>query len=166
MEMKMKTLITVTITAIALLGPFVFVLIKNQRKNSKTKSIFKKYTNVANSNIDESDTLDNTAIGIDYNQNRLYFIKHSNNKESEQIIDLNDVKSVKLLNGQRSMKSGKSSTLIIEKIEILLTSNSPDKQDHILELYDENIQMTLSGEVQLANKWVAILERVLKQNQS
>lgn len=162
--MEMKTLIMGAITIFALVGPFAFVFINNKRKENKTKSIFKKYTNVGNSNIDESDTLDNTAIGIDYNQNRLYFIKHFKNQELEQIIDLNEVKSVKLVNSQRSMKSGNSSTLIIEKIEILLTSNSPGKQDHILELYDENIQMSLSGEVQLANKWVAILERVLQQN--
>lgn len=164
--MEMKTLIMGTIAVLALVGPFIFVLIKNKRKNNKTKSIFMKYANVDNSNIDESDILDNIAIGIDYNQNRLYFIKHSNNQESKQIINLNDVRSAKLEKKQRTVKSGKSSTLIIEKVELVLTSNNPNKQNYVLDLYDENINMVLSGEVQLANKWVAILERVLNETQS
>lgn len=159
----MKTLIMVSITVLVVMIPFVFVYIKNQRKNNKTRSVLLKYANVYNSKIDESDTLHNIAIGIDYTQNRLFFVKHFKNQESEQIINLNDVKSVRLVNEKRSVKTGKSSTLVVEKIEILLTNNNPNEKDYILELYNEDINMVLSGEVQLADKWLAILERVLKQ---
>lgn len=161
--MEMKTLIMVSITVLVVMIPFVFVYIKNQRKNNKTRSVLLKYANVYNSKIDESDTLHNIAIGIDYTQNRLFFVKHFKNQESEQIINLNDVKSVRLVNEKRSVKTGKSSTLVVEKIEILLTNNNPNEKDYILELYNEDINMVLSGEVQLADKWLAILERVLKQ---
>ncbi len=164
--MEMKTLILVTITVLVVVIPFVFVYIKNQKKNNKTKSVLTKYADRDNSKIDESDTLSNIAIGIDYDQKRLFFIKHYKNHESEQIINLNDIKNVKLINEKRSVKIGKSSTLVVEKIGIVLTNNKPINQDYTLELYNENINMVLSGEVQLANKWLTIIEGVLKQSQS
>ena len=163
--MEMKTLIMVAITVLVVVIPFAFVNIKNQRKNNKTKSVLLKYANAYNSKIDESETLNNIAIGIDYNQNRLFFVQHYKTHELEQIIDLNDIKSVRLVNEKRAVKVGKSSTLVVEKIEIVLTNNNPKNQDYVLKLYDENINLILSGEVQLANKWVAILEGVLKQSQ-
>ena len=162
----MKTLIMVAITVLVVVVPFAFVYIKNKKKKNKTKSVLLKYANVDNSKIDESDTLDNIAIGVDYNQNRLFFVKHFKNHETEQIININEIKSVRLVNEKRAVKIGKSSTLVVEKIEIVLTNNNPKEKDYILEFYNENINLILSGEVQLANKWVAILERVLNQSQS
>ncbi len=162
--MEMKSLIMVTTTLLVVLAPFAIVYIKNKTKNSKTNSILLKYANVDNSKIDESDTLSNIAIGIDYSQHRLFFIKHTKSNETEQIINLNDVKNVRLVNEKRAVKTGKSSTLVIEKMEIVLTNNNPKNPDYVLNFYDENINMVLSGEVQLATKWVAILERVLKQS--
>lgn len=164
--MEMKTIILGAITILVIVVPFVIVFIKNQKKDSKTKSILKKYAIVENSKLDESDTLGNIAIGIDYNQNKLFFVKHSKNNETEQIINLNEIKNVILVNEKRAVKIGKSSTLVVEKIEIVLTSNIPNKPDYILGLYDEHINFVLGGEVQLADKWTAILERILKQNQS
>lgn len=164
--MEMRTIILGAITILVIVIPFVIVFIKNQSKNSKTKSILTKYADAENSKIDESDTLGNIAIGIDYNQNKLFFIKHSKNNETEQIINLNEIKNVRLVNEKRAVKIDKSSTLVVEKIEIVLTSNIQNRQDYILQLYHEDINFVLSGEVQLADKWVAILERVLKQNQS
>lgn len=164
--METKTLILGAITILVLVVPFVYVYIKNHKKDSKTKSILTKYADAENSKIDESDTLSNFAIGIDYNQYKLFFIKHSKNNETEQIIDLNEIKNVRLVNEKRAVKIGKTSTLVVEKIEIVLTSNIPNKPDYILGLYDENINFVLGGEVQLADKWVAILETALKQGQS
>ncbi len=161
--MEMKTFIMVSITLlVVVVAPFAFVYIKNKNKSGKSNSVLKKYAIEYNSNIDQSDTLSNIAIGIDSIQKKLFFIRHSKNHEFEQIINLNDIKDVKLINEKRAVKIGKSSTLVVEKIEIVLVNKTSNKPNNVLELYNENIHMTLSGEVQLANKWVTILENILK----
>ncbi|MCA9747638.1 MAG: hypothetical protein R2863_09755 [Candidatus Kapaibacterium sp.] len=162
--MEMKTFIMVSITVIVVVAPFVIVYLKNKCKTGKTKSVLSKYSSLYNSNIDESDTLGNMAIGIDYKQRRLFFIKHYKSKEVEQIIDLNEIKSVKLVNEKRSVKTGKTSTLVVERIELVLAKKDNSNQNIILEIYNENVNMVLSGEVQLANKWNTILENILHSN--
>lgn len=162
--MEMKTFIMVSITVIVVVAPFVIVYLKNKGKTGKTKSVLSKYSSLYNSNIDESDTLGNMAIGIDYKQRRLFFIKHYKSKEVEQIIDLNEIKSVKLVNEKRSVKTGKTSTLVVERIELVLAKKDNSNQNIILEIYNENVNMVLSGEVQLANKWNTILENILHSN--
>jgi len=160
--MEMKTFIMVIITVLVVVAPFAFVYIKNKNRSNKSNSVLKKYAIEYNSNIDQSDTLSNIAIGIDSSQKKLFFVRYSKKFEYEQIINLNDIKDVKLINEKRSVKTGKSSTLVVEKIEIVLVNKTSNRPNIVLELYNENIHMTLSGEVQLANKWVTILENIIK----
>ena len=160
--METKTIILIIISLLVLLLPFVFAYFNSKRKDNKTKSVLKKYADEYNFRLDESNTLSNFAIGLDIEQGILIFIKLDNNQASAEIVNLYDIKSVRLIKEKRSVKAGKSSTLIIEKVSIALTNKKADSKEIYLELYDENVNLTLNGEIQVAEKWVCILEKAVK----
>lgn len=159
--METKTIILVVISLLVLIVPFAFAYFNRRRKDSKTKSALMKYVNEYNSRLDESNILSNLAIGLDREQARLFFIKNNYNQITAKIVNLNDIKSVRLINDRKAMNAGKSSTLIVEKIAISLSNKSADTKDIILELYDKDVNLSLNGEVQVAEKWVGILEKAI-----
>ena len=104
--METKTVILIIISLLVLLVPFAFAYFNSKRKDNKSKTALMKYASEYNSRIDESNTMSNIAIGLDSEQGRLFFIKLDNKQVSAEIVNLSDIKSVRLINEKTCRKIG------------------------------------------------------------
>lgn len=106
----------------------------------------------------------NTKIAIDPVNLWLFFIRKTNEQEAQTSIDLSGIRKVSLNNTTRSAGEGKNKQTIIESIKLELSSTEKDKPATYLEFYNnEYDSLQLSGELQLAEKWVSIVNKAIKK---
>ena len=135
----------------------------NVRTKTRNKRIFAGLAALAGEygpKIQTYDHWSNTRIGMDLEAGgHLYFIRTAGEQNRNEVISLSNVNGVRLYKGDRVTKVNKESFYVIDKIEVILTLKNPAKQELRLEFYNsEYDHMTLSGELQLAEKWVGLIK--------
>jgi dipeptide/tripeptide permease len=128
------------------------------RNRKKKKKIFQQsLTDLAkktNCNISEYEILNETAIGIDKENHRLFFIRCTTGHEVQQTINLTEIKKCRMAETGRTVESVR----VTEKLELAFTPFAPGQQETSLNVYDVDIDnLTLSGEFQFTEKWVQLV---------
>ena len=99
-------------------------------------------------------------IGIADATNRIFFLKHSGNKDVIQEVDLNTVERCYVNKTERNSIDGNYSAT--EKVELRFTSQNRTHPDIVFELYNlDQDSLSMSGELQLAEKWQSIIDKKL-----
>ncbi|MBX2956131.1 MAG: hypothetical protein KF846_08240 [Cyclobacteriaceae bacterium] len=160
----MSTTIILSIVIISLLCIVPIVIIS--RRNKKAERAFKEklfeFGKVHQGNIDQSDFLNNLAIGYASNTHSVFFIKTKKDQEIMEVIKLNEIATCQLSKPMRRSVDGTSST--IDRIELNFVSKNKDGQTKRFVLYDlESDSLSLQGELQLAEQWHVILSEKLKR---
>lgn len=143
--------------------PFVILSIRRQ---NKINLLFESLNNLAkqnNCNISQKEQFSNFAIGLDENRNYLFFYKNKKNKEIAQNINLADIQSCRALNSGKIAGNGSGSSKLIDKLELGLTPKSNTGGDILLEFYSLEDSMQVNGELQVLEKWVALINDQLKR---
>ena len=157
--------IIITLVFIAIVTvPFV---ITGYSKKRKKKNLFRRISEMAESEdciITQHEICGDFVIGLDGMADHLYFFKKSENQEIAQNVNLLEFKSCRLINSSRTLGEKKSKYNVIYKLELCFYPNDKSKPDISIELYnDEFDSLTLSGELQLAEKWEKLLNERLKK---
>jgi len=138
---------------------------KNKKKENKIFSVLQSFANENNCTISNYDHLKKTLIGIDKGSKNLFFIRTMNNKENRTIIDLSEVIKCRMINSERTTTFDNEKVKVIDKIMLVFSFIDKRKEDVSLEFYNNNYdQLTISGELQLAQKWLGIIESILIAN--
>ncbi len=101
------------------------------------------------------------TIGIDDASRRMVFIKNTEEDHQEVLIDLKDIARCNVNNVSREVKTGGGIQRIIERIELQFFHKKAELPPVSVEFYDGKKQMQLSGELQLAEKWAALVKKAL-----
>ena len=105
-----------------------------------------------------------TKIAIDPVKLWLFFIRKTNDQEAQTSIDLSGVRKVSLNNATRTAGEGKNKQTIIESVKMEISFREKDKPATYLEFYNnEYDSLQLSGELQLAEKWVSIVNKAIEK---
>ncbi len=150
------TLIGVIVVAICTV-PLVGMYIKKKNKEHKMLDVLKDLATKQDCNITEHEFCRNFAIAIDQSKHFLFFDKHSEQAEDALFINLEEIKSSKVV---KTMREG-SKVSVIQKVELVLTP-STNAADIKLELYNDNSNMQINEELQMAEKWSEIINNQLK----
>ncbi|EDM43773.1 hypothetical protein SCB49_09285 [unidentified eubacterium SCB49] len=115
-----------------------------------------------NSVITEHTEERNFAIGLDAQNNIFYFFKTFNNKETTQVAELSKMKSCNLVKKTKQIKTDKGSYEIVESIALRFM---PIKGSYVLtiELYNDNENLQLNGELVVAETYVKKIKEILKK---
>jgi hypothetical protein len=156
--------IVITLVFIAIVTvPFVLT---GYSKKRKKKNLFHRLTEMAENEgcaITQHEFCGDFLIGLDEVADRLFFFKKSENHEIVQSVNLMEYKSCRLVNSNRTVGDKKTSYSVIDKLELCFYPNDKSKPDILVELYnDEYDSLTLSGELQLAEKWEKLLNERMK----
>lgn len=156
--------IIVTLVFIAIVTvPFILT---GYSKKRKKKNLFCRLTEMAENEdciISYHEFCGDFVIGLDEVAGRLFFFKKSENHKIVQSVNLREFKSCRLVNSNRTVGDKKTNYSVIDKLELCFYPNDKSKPDILVELYnDEYDSLTLSGELQLAEKWEKLLNERMK----
>lgn len=159
--MNATIILTVTFFILVCTIPIV-IIVWNNKKNER--ALLEKLLGFATRNHDRvtrHDLLDNMAIGLSEASNTLFFIKDDHNNTITEVVHLSEIAKCSLNKAVRRSLDGESST--IERIELIFTYKQNQNPAGKIEFYDlEHQGMALHGELQLAEKWLAIIVDRLK----
>lgn len=157
-----------TLTGIALLLIFVLPIVFLNKKRTKDGKHFSSelfdFAIKNSSKISEHELWNNTAIGIDKETHQLYFIRDAANNKIKHKIDLLEMQKCRIVNTSRNIKYKGENHKVIDKLELAFVSRDKSKPEIFLEFYNTDFDSaTLSGELQLIEKWFKIVDEQLGQ---
>lgn len=161
--MDLNIIIGWSITILAITVLIIYLKVRSKKKDEKTLEPLLSFASEHNSEISYYNTWENTLIGIDNNEaNRLFFIRKTPGGEIRKTINLSEVTDCRMVKIERKVKYNKEIVNVIDRIEVIL-SFSKHKPEISLEFYNDDYdQLTLSGELQFAQKWTSMLKGSVK----
>lgn len=153
--MNLYTLLSGLLVVAIIILPLLYFYWKNQAKTKRMNNLLIEFAQKNRLLINNSDFLEDLAIGIDATKNVLLYIKIINNTEHREMVDLNTQKKCTLF-VQRSQGESKS----IEFISLVIVSKSQTEVS--LELYNSNSNVPLSNELSMGEKWTKIITQQIK----
>jgi len=149
-----------------LLFAFPFVLIHRHRKNKEPRvlQLLQETARAQNCQISSHGFCSDFVIGIDDSRNIVFFYKKKKEESIATFVDLSEIQSCYVAKKTRSAISGKSSFYeSLNLVELSLRSpKNRSKAEVRFELYDQETNMQLSGELQFADRWAEQLNMRIK----
>lgn len=153
--------ITILLTVTVLILCAVPIVIAQRNKAKKEKEIKERFSKLAgnNSSIDKFDRWNKKALAIDNLNTKLFFISEKD-EGAPKVIDLSAMQQASVIKSHHN--GGENSG--IKKVELYLVPKEKGQPNIELEFYDaEHDSLTIRDELQLAEKWSAILESAISK---
>lgn len=150
-----------TIIGTILLSTFIVPIIRmnRNRKKSEGKSM-ESLINIANKHnctISKHEICNDLVIGIDETKNVVFFNKIVDDNELKQVINLSEIKSCKVINTSRTIKSKNDTYKVVDRLELSLVPTAKNKSDIKVEFYNAETRGQLNGELQSIEKWSKLI---------
>jgi hypothetical protein len=160
--MKLSTIIIVaSIIAISVIL-YIVVSMRSKNKEKKKLQVLNDYASKHNCTITKNEIYSNISIGMDEKTNFLFFIKSNNDIDVLKHVNLSEIRNCKVVNTGRTVQFNKSSTTVIEKLNLCFYPVNKNKEQILLEFYNVELDGSiLNGELQLIEKWTNILNNKL-----
>jgi hypothetical protein len=163
MELNSVTIITVLVLLIFCVLPIVIINRKRKKIASESLQLLKTFAEENQCTITEHELFNQIIIGIDKNTHQLFFIRTSEGKKVQQKIDLSEVKKCRMEETGRTVES----MHVIEKIDLVFTPLASNQKEITFNIYHADYDnLTLSGEIQFAEKWAKLINEYLKVSTS
>ncbi len=145
----------------------LFVAMKASNK-SKERKRFNEISKIAENykcKISQLDSCGNFIIGIDEAANYMFFLKKDETQEVEQVINLAEIQSCRIINSGGAINNKSGNYHVINKLALSFTPIVKTKTDIEFEFYNaDSDTFMLSDEIQLLEKWKAMANSKLKKN--
>lgn len=139
--------------------PSVWMHINKLKNEKQFRNMLFSLAVASNCTISEFDFWKNSAIGIDKAMHRLFYIRIAKSEELKKEINLSEIQKCRIINASRSMSVKNGNYTAIDRIELIFTYRDKNKPELGLEFYNSiHDSLTLTGEVQLVEKWAKIVE--------
>lgn len=133
--------------------PLVIAYNKRKKRERLLRQALLNYAASQSGKITKHDIWPDTAIGIDEDVNRIYFLKKgTSGKEYFTKADLSSIKSISI--------AGEENPEHTDKLELILEHRS--NPVIALEFYNRERALQINEELQLIKKWQAIINSKLK----
>lgn len=150
--MDIVTILLGTIIILACVLPLVFMIKNRNKKEKEFRDVIFDMAAKSNANIDLYDQWNNTIIGIDNANRKLFFYRKAGGKVIQHGIDLAEIETSSVVNTQHHTKSTNYS--VTQKLELALISRSSNMKKLFLEFYNADYDsLTIMDELQLVEKW-------------
>lgn len=134
---------------------------RTKRKNEILKTL-KTLADSHALHIAQQDVWSNTAIGMDTQKKHLLFVRMQNDSASTTVVDLNNIALCNVNKRSSSFGEGNERYSVMEQLEIVLQPMDKSKGLMVLLCYDANEDSaSLTGQLQLVDKWQAIIQQQL-----
>jgi hypothetical protein len=159
MELNSITVITVLVLLAFCILPIVIMNQKRKKKDSESLQLLESFAEENQCKITEHELFNQIIIGIDKNAHQLFFLRVIEEKKSSQKILLSDIKRCRMEETGRTVDS----IHVIEKIDLAFAPAASNQKEITLNIYNADFDnLTLSGEIQFAEKWAKRINDHLK----
>jgi len=149
---------------LALLCIIPFVMMNNSTKKVKQKylKLLNDLAQKSNTLVSEYDNWLNTAIGINEEKSELFFIKQTKENNNEQAIKINQITKTKISKITKTFDNNDKKMVIVEQVNLVISTK--DLPEIVLPFYNHKTDsLSLSFELQLAEKWNKTINELIKQ---
>jgi hypothetical protein len=155
--MDLATTIIAAIVLALCLVPLVLAQNKNKNKKKVLLQTLTNYAAAKKRALTKHDLWHDTAIGLDENSNRLFFLKINNDEKHLQEVHLAEISACST--------TGEDNPEVAEKLELVLHPAGKTEAGKVLEFYNSATAMQINSELQLIKKWKGIIDaRINSQN--
>lgn len=138
--------------------PFIIMGRNSKKREKQFLRTLLEMAHKNNGKLSTCDFLTHAAIGIDNDTNLVFFVKKVNHIETHQLVTLHEIQKCNMITATRNASNEDGIFKIIEKLELAFEHRDKRKADTILEFYNAAYSSpTLTGELQLAEKWRKII---------
>lgn len=160
--MDWKTAIIWLMVILIGLIPFVIAYYKMKKKGSKMLNHLKESAAQHGCSISQHEFCGNFILGTDEKKHFVFFFKQNNEETISKLVDLSEIQSCQVIKKSRNVKNDRGSFTVIERIDLAFFPENKSKSDTRLELYEEEDNLQLSDELELAERWTKRINEKLK----
>lgn len=142
--------------------PFIIMYYHRVKKENKIVQSLKSIAQQQNCNIHRYEFCGDFALGIDENSGFVFFYKQKNEETICQFVNLSGVQTCQVAKKTRNQKANKTNELVTTQVELCFTSTNKNNDETRFELYNEEVNTQLSGELQFAESWAKQITERLK----
>jgi hypothetical protein len=160
--MKSGMVIMIGMIVLIFVVPSIWMYVRNLKNEKLFKNKLFNLASDSSCSISEFNFWKNSAIGIDKNRHRIFYVRDIKSEEFKKEIDLSAIQKCRILNASRSINSKNGNYTAIDRLELIFTFRDKNKPEVGLEFYNTtHDSLSLAGEVQLVEKWSGIVEKEL-----
>lgn len=154
-------IIGVVLTSVCII-PFVLIKQNRKRKEKKLLKIIHDMAAEQQCHIDHHEVLGEMAIGMDSVKRFVFFFKANDNTLQTHFINLAEIRTCRAGNASKAVSSKDSHFSVIDKVQLIFTPVVKSKPEVAWNLYDAEESTQLFGELEMVEKWVALINNTLK----
>jgi hypothetical protein len=142
--------------------PIVIMHYNRVKKENKTLQSLNEIALQHNCKINQHESCGDFVIGLDENRNFVFFFKQKKEKAIFQFVDLSDIQTCQVIKKTRTVENKNENVVITKRVEIIFFPTNKSKGETKFELYDEETNILLSGELQFVDKWCKLINDRIK----
>lgn len=153
---------TLTLTAIIVavcFWPLVLIQIKKIKKNSLLMNTINKLVKENNCNVTQKEQCSDFILAIDETKKYLFFSKNNKKIDNYNFVNLSEYSICKKLSRKFTDTDKNNNLISYDIIELIFTPKSKNVAEKKIEIYNESLDVSLTGEIQLLEKWVKIINK-------
>lgn len=160
--MELVSAIVGTILILICIVPFIVIHYNRVNKETKMVQMLNENARHSDCEISHHEVCGDFVLGLDENKNWVFFFKQHKEKAISQFVDLAEIQVCQVVKKTRTANNDIVSFGSTERVELCLTPANKSKAETRFELYDENVNSQLRGELQFGDKWAKQINSRLK----
>ena len=164
MKIDLGTAIIGSIVILICVIPFVVIHFKKLKKENKILQRLNDFANQNQGKISHHEFCGDFVLGIDESKKFAFFLKFQKEESVPEFVDLSEIEKCKILQKTKSVNGNSGNFEHTEQLNLGFIKKNRDNLDQKFELYDEEINRELTGEIQFAEKWVVKINDLLQNN--
>ena len=163
--MNLPAILTSILLIAACVIPFVIIKRRSKKAEKEFLQILFDHASTGNNEISQYEFTSRLAIGFAEATNFVFFLKKRGGKEVMTQIDLKRIESCYINKTTRNSTDGNYSST--DKIELRFAASDKGNPEAVFEFYNiEHDSLSMSEELQLAEKWHSIVNNRLSGKKS
>lgn len=149
------------ISIFAIITPFVLMYRKSKKTERGLVKNLKEYTDKNGLQLDKWETVCHLALGIDNTNQVAYFVEVEDENYETRHVLLSEMSNCMVNRELREVSCHGEKDNVTHSLEICFYPKNRKGEMEVFKLYDEDKRKSLSGEIQLANDWVAKFNSII-----
>lgn len=151
-----STLVGLIIIALCVI-PFILLSRGSKRKNKQMLLELESIAKEQSCIINKHEFCGDFVIAIDEAKKHLFFYKENNQHQSKLFVDLAHIKSCRINKVDKRIQNMDGAYTIIDKLSLCFKPRANNQKEIQLELYNSDVNLQLSGELQLIEAWQQLI---------
>ena len=156
---------TMVIGVIIVLFGITLYILNSRSKKKKEAQFLQPLSRLAekdNCKISQYDIWNDSVIGIDETQNTVFAIRKKKEKETSIVVNLAEIFRCRVIEVSRTSGPKEGNAIAFDRIDLAFINKDKSKADVVVEFFNANTdRLTLTGELQLAEKWCVLVNNKL-----